>query len=120
MMLDYRIDQLFSEIDFFLEKETDENSAYLVINSLSCIASQFNKDQICEAKIFQYRWEEVKEKLKSLALTSDFEKNSQEIEQKLEEVLEPEKWQDKADFRRNGSIEREIEKAQSFFILMTS
>ncbi len=120
MMLNYRINQLFSEINLFLKKEANENGAYLVINSLSSLASHFNNDQACEAKNFQYRWEEIKEKLKNLALTTDFEKISQEIEQQLEEILEPEKWQDKIESRNNGSIEKEIKKAQSFFILMTT
>ncbi len=118
-MLNYKINQLFSEISFYLEKGLDENDAYLVINSLSCIASHFNKDQTCEAKNFQYRWREIKEKLKVYTLTTDFEKNAQKIEQEIQEILEPEKWQKEVESRTNGSIEKEIEKAQSFFILVT-
>ncbi len=119
MMLNYRVNQLFSEIYFYLEKETDENSAYLAINTISTLASHFNKDQACEAKNFQYRWTEMKPKLKELCLCNDFEKNAREIEQKLEEILEPEKWEDRVELRINGSIEKEINSAQEFFITMT-
>ena len=117
-MINNRINQLFSEISFYLEKEANENAAYAILNSIECLASKFRLDQDCEAKTFQYRWEEIKPKLKELALTTDFEKYGHQIEQRLEEVLEPEKWQDRLNSRKNG-IEKEIERATEFFVIMT-
>lgn len=117
-MINNHINQLFTEISFYLQKEANENAAYTVLNSIECLASKFRLDQDCEAKTFQYRWEEIKPKLKELALTSDFEKYSKEIEQRFEEVLEPEKWQDRLNSRKNG-IEKEIERATEFFVIMT-
>ncbi len=118
-MINSKTNQLFLKISFYLEKEANENAAYTVINTIECLASQFRPDQNCEAKNFQYRWEEIKQRLKELCLTTDFDKKSQEIEQSLEEILEPEKWEDKISSRINGSIEKELEKATEFFILMT-
>ena len=118
-MINNRINQLFSEISFYLQKEANENAAYAILNSIECLATQFRPDQICEAKNFQYRWEEMKQSLKELALTSDFEKYSKGIDQMLEEILEPEKWEDKLESRKNGSIEKEIYEATKFFTLMT-
>ena len=119
-MINYRINQLFSEIAFYLEKEPNEDGAYLVMSKISSLASHFNKDQGCEVKNFQYRWEDLKPKIKDLSLSSDYDKISREIEQQIEEILEPEKWQDRVDLRTKGSIEIEIAKAQSFFILLTT
>ncbi len=118
-MINFKTNQLFSEINFYLEKEANENGAYVVINAIECLASQFRPEQVCETKNFQYRWEEIKLKLKDLCLNTDFDKKSQEIQQSLEEILEPEKWEDKIESRKNGSYEKEVEEALSFFILMS-
>ncbi len=117
-MINYSIDLFFSEINDYLEKKTDENTAYLVLKTILHLASQFNKDEFCEAKNFQYRWGEIKAKLEKFALTNDFKKNSEEIEQKIDEILEPEKWQDLAELRVNGSIECALDEAQDIFDLM--
>jgi hypothetical protein len=114
------IDHLFEEISFFLEKEADENSACLVLSSLARLASHFRPEHICEAKLFQYHFEELRPILKKFALTSDFKKNSDLIEQKLEEIFEPEKWQDRQSARKEGLIEKELIKARNLFIIMST
>ncbi len=118
MLLNYQINHLFCKICYYLGQDANENGAFLVMDTISSLASQFNRDQICEAKNFQYRWEEIKPLIKMLALTNDFKKMSQKIDQELEEVLEPEKWEDRVKLRINGSIEAEIERVQDFFYTM--
>lgn len=118
-MINYRINLLFLQISLYLEREANEDGAYLVMSKISSLAAHFNKGQDCEAKNFQYRWEDLKPKIKDLSLSNDYDKIAYKIEQKIEEILEPEKWDDKIEFRKNGSIEIEIAKAQNFFNLLT-
>lgn len=115
-----QINQFFTEISFYLEKEANENGACVVLSNISYLASQFRPEHICEAKNFQENWQKLKPAIKELALTSDFKKYDDEIQQSLEEILEPEKWEDKIPARKNGSIELELTKNRNFFIIMSS
>lgn len=112
MELVLKIRKLFETFEKILEKETDENEIYSMLSWLSSISGEFNSNQVCEAKEFEYRWLEIKNRLKEIALTNDFEKAQNIIKQNLEqnESLFTEK--------KYGQLEILIDNASEYFELI--
>ena len=87
------VDRIFTKIKEFLDDTPGPQSASKALDALHLASCFVGRDKTEEATCFKAKWEEVKDRLASMAERSDFVAALTNIERNIDEAQNPQKYQ---------------------------